>query len=97
LGCLHTLSDYATGAPFGGVSQEIDTIVGQMYEVSFDLGRSYRWDRPSAIEVSAAENSQIFTSNTTGGLSDWDNFSMLFIANLRRYRLRAPQVISILV
>ncbi|MEW8036124.1 MAG: DUF642 domain-containing protein [Candidatus Thiodiazotropha sp.] len=75
------LTDYSTGAPFGGISQEIDTRIGQSYEVTFDLGSSNIWGRPSAIQVSAAVTSQVFASSTTGGISDWDNFSMLFTAN----------------
>jgi len=75
------LTDFATGSPFGGVSQNITTVAGQSYEISFDLGSSNLWGRPSAIEASAAGFSNIFTSSTVGGVSDWDRFSMLFTAN----------------
>jgi hypothetical protein len=74
------LTDYSSGSPFGGVSQQIDTTIGQMYEVSFDLGSSNIWGRPSAIEVSAGNNSLVFMSTLTGGDSDWEQFSMLFTA-----------------
>jgi len=75
------LTDFSTGSPFGGVSQYITTDVGQSYELSFDLGSSNRWGRPSAIEASAASSSNIFMSSTVGGLSDWDRFSMIFTAD----------------
>jgi len=75
------LTDFSTGSPFGGVSQNITTDVGQSYELSFDLGSSNRWGRPSAIEASAAGSSNIFTSSTVGGLSDWDRVSMMFTAD----------------
>lgn len=75
------LTDFSTGFPFGGVSQTIKTDKGQSYELSFDLGSSNRWGRPSAIEASAAGTSNTFTSNTVGGISDWDRFSMVFTAN----------------
>lgn len=74
------LTDYTLGPPFGGISQAVDTIVGQPYEVSFDLGSSDIWGRPSAVEVSAGSNSQIFTGSLTGGDSDWEPFSMSFTA-----------------
>lgn len=75
------LTDLSTGYPFGGVSQSITTDVGQSYELSFDLGSSNRWGRPSAIEASAADSSSIFTSSTDGGVSDWERFSMVFTAD----------------
>lgn len=75
------LTDFSTGSPFGGVSQNITTDIGQAYQLSFDLGSSNIWGRPSAIEASAAGLSNTFTSSTSGGDSDWDQFSMLFTAN----------------
>ncbi len=75
------LTDFSPGAPFGGVNQSIATDIGQSYELSFDLGSSNRWGRPSAIEASAAGVSNIFTSSTTGGDSDWDQVSMIFTAD----------------
>ncbi len=75
------LTDFSTGSPFGGVSQGITTDVGQSYELSFDLGSSNRWGRPSAIEASAAGSTNIFTSSLVGGLSDWERFSMVFTAD----------------
>ena len=75
------LTDFSTGSPFGGVSQSISTAVGQSYELSFDLGSSNIWGRPSAVEASAADSSNIFSSSTVGGDSDWDRFSMVFIAD----------------
>lgn len=33
------LTAHPTGAPFGGISQDIATVLGQQYELSFYLGR----------------------------------------------------------
>lgn len=75
------LTDYAFGAPFGGVSQTISTTPGQAYQLSFDLGSSNRWGRPSAILASANSTSAIFTGALTGGISDWENFILPFTAS----------------
>jgi hypothetical protein len=75
------LTDYSTGAPFGGLSQEVVTRAGHTYEVTFDLGGSDRWGRPSALQVSAGSASQTFTNTTTEGISEWDSFSMRFTAD----------------
>ena len=77
------LTDYAFGAPFGGVTQTIPTIVRTAYTLSFDLGSSDRWGRPSAIRASAGGTTAIFTSLAADGISDindWDSFSMQFVA-----------------
>lgn len=74
------LSDYSAGAPFGGVSQSIATVAGGEYTVTFALGSSNRWGRPSALKVTAGGTSATFTSATTGTNNDWDIHSMTFIA-----------------
>jgi hypothetical protein len=73
---------YPTGAPFGGVSQNLATITGQQYQLSFYLG-SYtaRWGGPPvSILASAGGTSQTFTVSTTSAVSTWTPFSMLFTA-----------------
>lgn len=75
------LTQYSLGAPFGGVSQTISTTPGQTYQLSFDLGSSNLWGRPSAILASANSTSAIFTSALTGGNSDWQSFILPFTAS----------------
>jgi hypothetical protein len=75
------LTDYSSGAPFGGVAQVIPTTIGQSYELSFDLGSSNLYGRPSAIQANATGISNVFTSALTGTHSDWEHFSMLFTAS----------------
>jgi hypothetical protein len=74
---------YPTGAPFGGVSQNIATVAGTQYVLSFYLG-SYtaRWGGPPvSILASAGPSSQTFTVSTTSTSSTWTPFSMLFTAS----------------
>ena len=75
------LTDYSFGAPFGGVSQTIATTVGMTYQLSFDLGSSNLWGRPSSILATAGSASATFTGDLTGGNSDWQSFMMSFTAN----------------
>lgn len=74
------LSDYAAGAPFGGVRQSIATTPGTEYTVSFSLGSSSFWGRPSVLTVAAAGTSADFTSPLSGGNNDWETRSMTFLA-----------------
>ena len=74
------LTDYTTGAPFGGVSQVISTLPGATYLLSFDLGSSTFWGRPDALTASAAGASATFTSPGTGTNNDWQHVSMQFTA-----------------
>lgn len=76
------LTAYNPGAPFGGVSQTIDTTAGQRYMLSFYLG-SYtaRWGGPPvSILASAGGTRETFTVSTTSTASTWTPFSMLFTA-----------------
>lgn len=74
------LTDYIPGAPFGGVEQTVATTAGYQYLLSFDLGSSNLYGRPSAITASAAGASQTFTGAATGTNSDWQTFSLSFTA-----------------
>lgn len=76
------LTGYATGAPFGGVTQTIATVVGQQYDLSFYLGSyTQRWGGPPvSISAAAGTTSQTFTVSTTSTASTWTPFSMLFTA-----------------
>ena len=75
------LTDYQRGAPFAGMSQVIATTPGAVYTLSFDLGSSTFWGRPSAITASAAGTSATFTSPLTGSNDEWQHVSMLFTAS----------------
>jgi hypothetical protein len=62
------LTDYNTGAPFGGVQQTVSTIAGHKYEVTFYLGSSTTFGIEDGLTASAAGAFDTFTS-TNGGSS----------------------------
>jgi hypothetical protein len=76
------LTAYITGAPFGGVTQNVATTTGQEYELSFYLGSyTQRWGGPPvSILASAGGASQTFTVSTTSTASTWTPFSLSFTA-----------------
>ena len=74
------LTNYQAGAPFGGVRQDIATVPGAIYELSFDLGSSNFWGRPDSLTASAAGASQLFGSPLTGTNNDWTHETMQFTA-----------------
>jgi len=76
------LTDYNTGAPFGGVTQSIPTVLGQQYTLSFELGSyTQRWGGPPvSILATAGAASQVFTDATTSTKSTWTPFSLTFTA-----------------
>lgn len=73
---------YPTGAPFGGVAQDIATVVGQQYKLTFYLGSyTQRWGGPPvSILANANGTTQTFTVSTTSTASTWTPFSLLFTA-----------------
>lgn len=59
-------------------------IVGTAYTLSFDLGSSDRWGRPSVIRASAGNTSATFTSLAADGnsdINDWDSYTMQVVAS----------------
>jgi hypothetical protein len=74
---------YPAGPPFGGLSQNIATVAGTQYVLSFYLGTyTQRWGGPPvSILASAGGTSQNFSVLTTSTSSTWTPFSMLFTAN----------------
>lgn len=74
------LSDYSAGPPFGGIQQSFASTVGHEYTVTFQLGSSTYWGRPASLTVSAAGQSETFSSALTGGNNDWDEKSFVFVA-----------------
>ena len=73
-------TDYQQTPAFGGVSQTITTVAGQLYDLSFDLGSSNLYGRPNSISASAGSTVQVFTGSSTGGISDWQHFVLPFTA-----------------
>ena len=75
------LTEFPADAPFGGVSQNISTVVGENYTLSFDLGSSTDWGNvPSAITVNAGSASQTFTSAQPANTNEWTTYSLTFAA-----------------
>lgn len=75
------ITGYHDYLPYGGIEQNIPTIIGQTYALSFDLGSSNLWGRPASILASAGSVAATFTSALTGGNSDWERFILPFTAN----------------
>ena len=55
------LTDYANGAPFGGVSQSVTTLVGASYSLTFDLGRFDDGGADPTVHVTAGSAFGDFT------------------------------------
>lgn len=73
------LTDYDAGSPFGGVSQSIATTSGATYRVSFQMGSDSAYGLPTAIDVTAGNTTQTFSTSANG--SDlWTTYSMDFTA-----------------
>lgn len=62
------------------MQQTIATTKGFEYTVTFYLGSSNTWGRPSSLNVSAAGQSANFTGSHAGGTNDWEQFSFVFVA-----------------
>ena len=73
------LTDYPVNAPFGGVSQTISTVAGQTYSMTFYLGSSSNYGLPSAVNVTAGDANQTFTSTLTGS-DNWEVETLSFKA-----------------
>ena len=74
------LTDYTAGPPFGGVRQVLNTVAGDTYQVTFDLGSSNRWGGQSGLQASAGSTTASFLSTTTPGTSTWESESFSFLA-----------------
>lgn len=74
------LTDYASGAPFAGVTQAVATTPGATYALTFDLGGSTTYGRPDAITASAAGTSATFATPLAGTTNDWYRQSLQFVA-----------------
>jgi hypothetical protein len=77
------LVGYHDSAPYGEVSQIITSTVGQRYTLSFDLGTDQSnplFSGPISVLASAGNTSQPFVFNPTGNGSQWQTFSLDFVA-----------------
>ena len=65
----------------GGVTQDINTVIGNHYTLGFDLGNSTTYNNwPGAtIMASAAGSSNLFTNSTASG-DNWQHFNLDFVA-----------------
>ena len=74
------LTDYPIGLS-GGISQDITTVVGDTYELSFDLGSSTMLSAGNnSVVVSVDTNAMLFYGFPTEE-NQWDMFSLQFLAN----------------
>jgi hypothetical protein len=66
----------------GGVSQDLATVAGQAYTLSFDLGNSvnYNYGGTDSMLVSAGTLSQIVTTQVTGDPGSWEHVTLSFVA-----------------
>jgi hypothetical protein len=67
--------------PYGGVTQTINTTVGQQYTLSLSLGVEYpKYPGPISVTATAGSSNQTFTYNPSGSGNQWGNFSFDFTA-----------------
>jgi len=74
------LTGFSDTDPLAGVSQQLDTVVGNTYKLSFDLGSSQEYGTPTEVEVSAGSTSNTFSTVNLTGNDVWESFSMTFTA-----------------
>jgi len=78
---LVELAGYHNSFPYGGVTQTINTAVGQQYTLSLSLGTfNPTLPGPISVTATAGSTSQTFTSNPSGAGNQWKNFSFDFPA-----------------
>jgi hypothetical protein len=80
---LLDFTGYHNSFPYGGVTQTINTTVGQQYTLSLSLG-TYQsnpvYIGPVSVEATAGSSNQTFTFNPSGSGSQWSSFSFDFTA-----------------
>jgi Protein of unknown function (DUF642)/PEP-CTERM motif len=77
------LTGTTDSAPFASVSQTINTVAGNSYRLTFDLGSSTSWGIQDGITATAGGTSQTFTSTNPGGpgqANDWEIETLNFTA-----------------
>lgn len=71
------LTDYSTGAPFGGVRQTIVTQIGAVYDISFDVGA---FGGTSRVQFTAGSFIAPLASASSTSGSSWTTFNSSFTA-----------------
>jgi Protein of unknown function (DUF642)/PEP-CTERM motif len=75
------LAGYLNTVPYGGVTQTINTIVGQNYTLSLSLAIvNPTYPGPISVTATAGSSSQNFTFNASGAGSQWGSFGFNFTA-----------------
>jgi hypothetical protein len=77
------LTGYLDQKPYYGVSQAINTVVGQQYVLTFDLGvdqDNLLYSGPISVLAQAGSTSQTFLDNPGGTGSIWTDFTLNFTA-----------------
>lgn len=75
------LTGYHDSPPYGGVTQLINTTIGQQYNLSFYLGTSNpTYAGPISVVSTTGSSNQTFTYNPSGFGSQWGNFNYDFTA-----------------
>jgi hypothetical protein len=76
------LTDSRDAVPYGGVKQDVPTVVGQTYLVTFDLGIHSRYSTSiCCVQLAAADAQQVFTAEAVSGKQTWYHNSLTFKAN----------------
>jgi hypothetical protein len=73
------LTSYDDGAPFGGVSQAVDTVAGGHYDLTFFLGADGGGIGNTGIAASAGATTQTFT-NAINAANHWESEVLSFVA-----------------
>jgi len=78
------LTGYHDAAPYGGVTQTINTTPGQTYTLAFDLDVDQsdgRYNGPVGMQATAGTTSQTFTFNPAGTGNQFGLFGFDFVAS----------------
>ena len=78
------LTGYHNSSPYGGVSQTINTTIGQNYTLSLSLGvnnTNSLYSGPISVTASAGSINQIFGYDSSGSGNFWGDFNFNFTAS----------------
>jgi hypothetical protein len=65
---------------YAGVTQNVATVIGAAYSLTFDLGSASQWGTPDGLTASAAGTSQTFTSSGVPTNNTWQSETFNFTA-----------------
>jgi hypothetical protein len=78
---LLDFTGYHNSFSYGGVTQTINTTVGQQYTLSLSLGiLNPTYPGPISVTATAGSSNQTFTFNPSGSGNQWGGFSLDFTA-----------------